>query len=283
MWLINKKRSSKNTFRKRRAVGQIAAYTVQARASDRRSERLHRVGVVFLLIAGLSGLAWLSARGAHQVKRWLFADNHEFVINHIDASSTGRLTPAHLVEFGGLARGVNLFELDLEDVRAKLSMIPVVQDASVQRQLPDKLIIRVNERIPVARIAHGRGGFYFSVDQSARVLGLAGPPLSSLPVILGIRDMGISPGVVLEDHGVMDALQLIAFSGQSPLGELVRIKSVDVANPELLDMLLETGVRVLLPRKVTMRKLEDLVLILRESGGRLSFIDLTFDRNIPVT
>lgn len=282
MWFGSSKRKSSNRVRRRREYHK-PVYTLHARAAGQRQERMHKVMAVALLIVAAGGVIWLLGQGVMSVRDALFVSNEHFNIREIDAVSTGQLTPGHIKEYSGIVEGENLFALDLAVVRERLEVVPTIREVSIQRVLPSRLVLRVDERIPMARVAQSDSGFFFSVDEESHVLGLAGSKLRNLPVIRGFSDRGITPGSVMRDAGTADALQLISLLDNSPAGEIVQISSIDVSKADYLDVALGNGVQVLMPRHTSRAKLNDLVMILRESGGRLSRIDLTVDRNIPAS
>jgi hypothetical protein len=280
MWFGSTKRKNINRVRRRREYHK-PVYTLQARASGQRQERMHKVMAVALLLVAIGGVIWLLGQGVMSVRRALFVSNEHFTIREIQAESTGQLTPGHIKEYSGINEGENLFALNLSGVRERLEVVPTIRKVSIQRVLPSKLVLRVDERIPLARVPQGDSGFFFSVDEDSHVLGLAGSKLRDLPVIRGFSDRGITPGSVMRDAGAADALHLIGMLEASPAGEIIQIDAIDVSKADYLDVALGNGVKVLMPRHISRSKLNDLVMILRESGGRLSFIDLTMDRNIP--
>jgi cell division protein FtsQ len=280
MWFGSNNRKSTNRVRRRREYHK-PVYTLHARAAGQRQERMHKVMAVALLLVAAGGVIWLLGRGVMSVRDALFVSNEHFTIREIEAVSTGQLTPGHIKEYSGIVEGANLFALDLKTVRERLEVVPTIREVSIQRVLPSRLVLRVDERIPLARVAQGGSGFFFSVDRDSHVLGLAGSKLRNLPVIRGFSDRGITPGSVIRDAGAADALNLISMLDADPVGEIVNVSSIDVSKADYLDVSLGNGVQVLMPRHTSRAKLSDLVMILRESGGRLSFIDLTLDRNIP--
>jgi cell division protein FtsQ len=283
MFFSAKKSDDRNAYKKRKTVERSPVYTVHARAAERRNESMHKAGAIVLLIAAVGGMGWLIFTGVGQIKQWLFVKNDKFMIEHLDVSSTGTLSPEHVEQFGGFSIGQNLFDIDIASIRKKLEDGPLIKSAEVQRKLPSTLLVRVNERTPLARIEHGQAGFFFAVDLDGHVLGLAGKRMSAMPIVKGFSDRGISPGSVLRDGGAMDALQVIEMCDASPMSQAIHITAIDVSNPDYLDMSLDSGVKVLLPRNPPRSKLESLVDYLREANGRLKYFDLTLDRNIPAS
>lgn len=283
MWFSKKSNAGINRVRRRRETRKRAVFTLHAKASGRNRDSMHKAGTVALVAIAVGGAVWLVALGVKHLRESLFAGNEHFVLRTIETTSSGRLTAAHLREYGGFSEGANLFDLDIAAIKKRLEDVPLIRDVTIQRRLPSTLVVRVNERVPVARIAPGTGGFFFSVDRDSMVIGLAGSQLMHLPVVKGFRDRGISPGTSLSDTGASDALQLLTLLDESPAGDNIRLTTIDVSNPDYLDLSLESGIKVLLPRQVSRAKLEDLRLILREAGNKYKFFDLTLERNIPAS
>lgn len=283
MLFASKKKEQQNRYNRRKTLPRSPVYTMHAKAASQRNESMHKVGAVLLLVVALGGATWLMIAGAGRIHEWLFVDNDQFLIGQVDISSTGTLSSDHIREFAGLSEGQNLFAVDIDAVRQRLEAGPLIKQAEVTRQLPDTLAVRVQERIPLARIPQAQAGFFFAVDVDGKVLGLAGRKLSTMPVVKGFRDRGLTPGDFLRDGGAIDALQVIGMCDGTPLGQVIQITTIDVGHPDYLELALANGVKVLLPHNPPRSKLEDLVVYLRESNGRLNFIDLTLDRNVPAT
>lgn len=283
MWFAKKKIVNKNYVRRRREYSHTPIFTFHARASGQRNQRFQRAAAIALLVVALGGVAWLLMLGSSKLRDMLFVQNQRFVLTGVEASSTGRLTSDHIKEFGGIVEGQNLFSLPLEAIRSRLENVPTIRSVQVQRKLPSTLIVRVDERIPVAKIPQGQAGFFFSVDNDSHVLGLAGSQWRHLPLIKGFSDRGITPGSVMRDAGTANALELIKSLEGNPAADIIRISSIDVSYPDYLDLALEGDVTVRVPRHVSARKIDDLARILRESAGKCRFIDMTVDRNVPCT
>jgi cell division septal protein FtsQ len=80
----------------------------------------------------------------------------------------------------------NIFAVDMEDVRARVEQIEWVHDATVQRVLPDTVVIRVNERDPkgVARI-HGH---IVEFDDEAAILEPDALVLPAFPILVELDE-----------------------------------------------------------------------------------------------
>lgn len=101
------------------------------------------------LLAVLGGIGWGCWQGIQQA----FYKNPDFRLQVID------LNPNPVIDEVGVARTAeinltgSLFDIDVDDVTARLKALPAIQDAHVERHLPGKLMIRVTAREPRAWIS----------------------------------------------------------------------------------------------------------------------------------
>src|SRR5882724_3087695 len=94
-----------------------------------------------------------------------------FQVQNIDVTGTSR-TSADEIE--GLTRRAvartGVWRADLAAISAELERLPGVRRAVVSRVLPDRLRVRVSERVPVA-VVHTSAGHFFWVDEEGVALG----------------------------------------------------------------------------------------------------------------
>jgi cell division protein FtsQ len=94
-----------------------------------------------------------------------------FQVKSIDVSGTSR-TSAEEIE--GLTRRAvartGVWRADLSAISAELGRLPGVRRAIVSRVLPDRLRVRVTERVPVA-VVHASTGHFVWVDEEGVALG----------------------------------------------------------------------------------------------------------------
>lgn len=74
----------------------------------------------------------------------------EFKIKKIEFDGQEHVPEILLLKVSGLRYKTNVFNVSVSDVKKKLEQIAWVRSASVQRKLPDKLSIRIAERVPIA-------------------------------------------------------------------------------------------------------------------------------------
>lgn len=261
--------------RRRESVLQAAAVPGRRRALRRR-----------LLLGGL-GLAGLAALTAGLVwggcAAWhaLFTENEYFQIRQIDVTTDGTLGRDLIQEYAKVRLGQNLLAVRPREIRELLLLVPVIANAQVGRRLPDTLIIEVAERVAVARLGRPGAGSPLAVDATGHVLGPSSVR-ASLPVILGVRDVGLRPGDTVRDPMLQKALQILELCNQTELRREVEVATLDIGRDDLIDVGLMTGEQVLLSRDRLREKLDKLRAMRSEARRRgldLAVYDLTVDRN----
>ncbi len=284
MWYEeDSKRSRRGSFNRRRQdVHSILM--VSARLSEQRKERMHRVGGLMLLAVALAGMLWAFMLSARALGQKLFSENDYFTIRHLDITSDGRLQPGHAREYAHVREGMNLFGVDLQQIREELESVPAVSAVRVMRRLPDTLVIHISERVAVARLGEGAGGYPLAIDREGCVLGptSASP---SLPAIVGAHEKGLRPGAKVSDPGIAFALEVIESCDDPALSRFIKIGRINVSNPDYLDVQLARGERVRLSRANVKVKLDRLCEIMKtsaDSGQAIARVDMTVERNYPV-
>ena len=223
--------------------------------------------------------------GLQTANRLIFSENDEFIIKHYDIASDGRLRPWHIREYAGLEDGLNLFAIDLGQVKKDLESVPLIEQAEVQRRLPDKLIIRTKERVAIARLALlDRNSLPMAIDRHGYVLG-PGSVSPLLPLIVGINQKGIRPGTILQRPEIIETLKFLDLCDSTKRGVLFKVYSVGVQDPDLIEVRLSTGEQILfgynqMPQRVA--KVSAILHANRKLGRKPVLIDATGEKNYPV-
>lgn len=251
------------------------------RSGERRRTVRRRVVAALVTLIGLPALAVGLWWGGHRAWLGMFAENPFFEIRRIDVTTDGMLGAANVQEYAGVRPGLNLFAVRPQDIRAALLTVPVIADAQVGRRLPDGLVIEVTERIAVARLGRPGAGSTLAVDATGHVLGPSSVRIS-LPVIQGVRDVGLRPGDVVADPLLQAALAILEICNDEKMRAVLTVATIDVGNAERIEVGLETGERVALSRDRIREKLWQLREMLKEArrqGLALATYDMTVDRN----
>jgi POTRA domain, FtsQ-type len=293
MWL---KRKPKN-----RRLGREQVLDVKLRSSQVRAARTRLTAVSLgAVFAAVFGLYLLYRAGDWGLNRLVY-ENKAFAVERIDVQTDGAISVDQLRRWAGVKPEENLLALDLARVRRDLELIPLLQSVSVERILPHTLRIRVTEREPIAQVNVPRpgptGGFESSVyqlDADGWVMLPLDPrqratplnqPEDPLPVILGIGANALQPGRRLDGPQVQAALQFLVAFGQSPMAELVDLKEVDVASPEVLLVTTGQGSKVTFGLTDFDRQLRRWQAVFeegRKTGCAIATLDLAVADNIPL-
>jgi hypothetical protein len=160
------------------------------------------LGIMCLIIAVFVVLFFL-------MRKALFHENPHFKLSRMEIINGSywkgkeRLLSARI----GVAPGHNLFNVDYRLLRQKIESIPGIEKAEVVRILPDKLRIKVVERIPRAVLYNPAG--WLVVDEKGVVIPrLESAVHSNLPVITRLPGMRmLRPGDKVEE--LLPAVDLI--------------------------------------------------------------------------
>src|SRR5262249_13779095 len=146
---------------------------------------------------------------------WFF-ENPDYTIRSIDVATDGKLTRDTILKAADVTEGANIFQINLLQLQERLRSLPQVEESRVQRVLPNKLAISVQERRPVAWVVGSDGvppNFEnaFLVDRRGILLKPKGsaPEYAGLPVILGVETSSLVAGQALEREEVKAALELL--------------------------------------------------------------------------
>src|SRR5271169_4808954 len=129
-------------------------------------------------VAGL-GAAWLYHYGEHS---WRFRVESS---DNIEVTGTLNVTKAQIMEVMGADIGRNIFFIPLAQQKTQLEQIPWVESASVMRFVPNRLMVVIQERTPVA---FARVGPRMAlIDAGGTLMELSPKHKYSFPVILGMN------------------------------------------------------------------------------------------------
>lgn len=163
--------------------------------------------IIFSVFGGGALFVWLTAKN-------MFSENPRFAVRTITVKSVGywKGREREICDMLKIRPGIsNLFALDLGGLRGRLAREASIEHVSVQRILPDTLIIDITERIPRAFVnSHPSTNPVWVVDsncvlmESAKCMNID----NSLPVIIGVRpDTAPVPGMKIPS--ILSAMDLI--------------------------------------------------------------------------
>jgi cell division protein FtsQ len=283
------KRASTSRQRKRQHLLDVKVRAKKVAAWRTQSVLLTVCGFI-LMASVLGGIAF----GAKRILNALFFANSDYALKAIEVASDGNLTREAILRAADVAEGKNIFSISLPKVREKLGALPQVEESRIQRILPNKLVISVQERRPVAWVVPpdtNAGSFSFEnaylVDRRGILLktkSLA-PEYLGLPLIIGVDTSNCQAGQPLERDDVKAALDLIRASGEILQGRF-QIQSIDVSKGYCLTVTDKQHASVTFGTEEIESQLHRLATVLNycdKNSRELQTVNLMAQRNVPVT
>jgi cell division septal protein FtsQ len=241
-------------------AGQVWTRTSLKRTKELAAWRRWRLLAGLVAVAELAALAWLVAGPAFQV-------------HHVDVSGTRHLHTEEVVAVAGLEKPGSVFGVDPAGTRRKLAATPWVRSAQVTTQLPDRVLLQVEEWVPVATYRAGPGPAYFLSDQGT-VLGEA-PGGRGAVEILGPNQPEPRLGRAVMDLQLLTALVNIERGFPSQYGQEVARFQTDCSGNVVLET--RRGWKVYFGRVITLEEFN----ALRPKLAALKAVQAREDFNSP--
>jgi len=211
-------------------------------------------------------------------------DSPSYRVRHIVVYGASAVTPAEVREASAVSTADNLLLLDRDAVGEKVAKMPYVRSADVQRELPNTLIITLEERIPVATLMAGRHTYL--LDEEGYVLeeiDATVPPLG--PLITNVPELGVvAVGDQLQQPALAEALKLWEAYAAAPIASEVTLSEISAAGPMELKMYWdETPYEVRWGRSDYATQAERLSILWMKKEGQLpcqEYLDLRFDEDL---
>ncbi len=207
-----------------------------ARRAARRRSPLDRALRVLLAMLALGLLAMVP---------WGELRSRLLVLDRIHVVGTRYLDPARVRERSGLAKGQDLFELDLDRTRQLVLLEPRVLSARLRRVGLRSVEIRVEERVPALAVEHGEP---WELDAHGVLLEpLQTGVVADVPMLAGPDFSEFGPGSQVQTLEVQRGLAWTAVLSDNALRLIGQVSEVDVSDPRLTRLVLLNGVRVIGP------------------------------------
>ncbi|MCB1232159.1 MAG: FtsQ-type POTRA domain-containing protein [Verrucomicrobiae bacterium] len=247
-----------------------------------------KVSAILLTLLTVSALVRWAYRQA-------FYENSEFRLNRFVVQTDGVLSEADVADAARVELGMNLMTIDLKSVRERLAELPMVTSVEVNRELPDRLEVKIEERVPLAWLScppHGvrprntaRG---FLIDEQGEVFRCQKllKRFLDLPVIETYHLPKPSEGAQMNSDEVKEAIRLVKESNQMFANDGLEVAEVRIRNAYSLTCRYNTQMEVTFGLKELDRGLQDLRWIVthaHSAGQQLATVNVMPSRNIPVT
>ena len=169
------------------------------------------------LVIGVSGtVAWAARRYVMTTPR--------FAVSDIAVTGGSRRTADDIAAEAGIARGANVFTVDLDRARAKLLADPWISEATLARRLPGTILVQVTERDAGAIVALGDS--YLSTRDGDVFKRLEPGDPSDLPIITGLAEGSIADDREAIARSIRRALDLASDYEHGPLATRAPLQEI---------------------------------------------------------
>lgn len=288
--------NARRTSSKQRRGQHILDVNVRAhQASRQRKQRVFGAFSIALIFVGLGAGIFF---GGRNLLHRFFLKNPNYNLTAVDVQTDGVLAPDAIAAAAQLVKGTNIFKIDLDGARARLSVIPEVEKVDVTRQLPNRVAIDVVERKPVAWIAPSRAeaaprreivesGKALLIDSTGIILPPRRPlPQNShLPIIYGYTG-SITLGRPADGEEIRSALDLLHAHQDSVVAARYQIAEIDLSKHFALVVTDQNGAHTMLgldDMNSQLKKMEGILEAAEHLGRKVDTINLLVENNIPVT
>ena len=288
--------NSRRTSTKNRRGQHILDVNVRAQQALRqRKDRMFgavSVGLIFVCLG-----AALFFGGRKLVQR-LFLKNPDYNLASVDVQTDGVLSPDAIAAAAQLQKGTNIFRVDLDGARARLSVIPEVEKVEVTRQLPNRVSIDVTERKPWAWVApvHDNSASRDELVSSGKAYLIDGngvimpskkqlPQNSHLPIIRGYTGP-TTLGQKADGEEIWSALDLLHAHQDSLVASRYQIEEIDLSKHFALVVTDQNGSQTMLgldDMNKQLKKMESILEAAEHRGQKVQTLNLLVENNTPVT
>lgn len=241
---------------------------------ESRAMRIFRGVVGFVMVVGIGGtVAW----GARKYVK----TSPRFQVAEIVTTGAKRRTPDELAAIAGIAKGQNVFSVDLDRARTRLLADPWVSDAQLARQLPGTLFVRVVEREAAGLVAtidrdqnaaqgaQGRSDTYLVTREGSIIKHVEAGDPTDFPIVTGIALQQLVEDREGATRTIRRALDLASDYDHSPLASRAGLEEVHVQpNGELTLVVGKHAMTLHMGGAPYRRKLEQALRVVAELDRR---------------
>ena len=114
------------------------------------------------------------------------------MLSHVSLEGNKKVSRDELLKKGGIDADSNIFSLNIEEAGKSIGEMPWVKTVSMEREFPDKLKIRIEEREPLALIKLEE---LYYVDEESNVFAKADSETGfDFPVVAGLEKKDLLKG-----------------------------------------------------------------------------------------
>lgn len=199
--------------RRTKKVNVLEVTLTQSKERTRRRRRICRNVCLLILTIGLIVGSYVGGKEA--LRRFVW-ENPDYVLREVTFNTNGTLLREDVMKYAGLTTGQNIFRVNIATARQRISDIPQVERSTVKRQFPNRVIVDIVEREPIAwvvkdtKVDPNVSDSAFLID--ARGIAMKPRPKQrryKLPIIVGFAVEDLADGQRANNYELTAALELI--------------------------------------------------------------------------
>lgn len=105
-----------------------------------------------------------------------------FTTRHIDVAGNSRLSREMVLQYAGIDEGDNCLAVSIGEAERNLKATPWVEEVSVKRLLPDRFVIKLQERMPSFWV-HRDGALFYANEKGEVIAPVESRNFLSLPTL----------------------------------------------------------------------------------------------------
>jgi len=288
---MSKPAANRRTTNERQRKKQHHLLDVKIRASTERRRRIARivsittrVTLAVMLIAG----SWIGGKEA--LRRFVF-ENPDYAVRELKYVTDGTLTRDQVLAAGNLAAGRNIFLVNISKAREEIEKMPQVENAEVTRTLPNRMMVTVAERRPIAWVV-AKPAEDPTTSEKAFLIDARGVLMKSrarleeylnFPVISGVETGNLVPGQRVTTVEMQAALEIIRLTSESTR---FQARHVDVSKGYCLVVTAHSLAKITFGLEridAQLARLHRYLSRAAEDLMEIQTVNLIVERNTPVT
>lgn len=256
--------------------------TALKRTSTRRTARTQvpkagRGVLQFLLVAMLAGTGWLGWN-AYQWSE----QSGVFLVAGVDVRGVNHLDENEVKSMAGVFTGQNIFKADIQGAARRARANPWVRDVRIERRLPNRISMVIEERVPeiIVETANGR----FLADSGGAVIERLNGDANAWPLpVATVRHLRLRPG---DEAGSEELTEAIALAAELARRGGWRPQDITIKADSVSSMAIVTaGHEIRIgegPYDEKLRRLGEVLADVKQRNITFAYVDLRSERQAAV-